>query len=92
MSFRTRSHLKHTRTSRDRSIVSSARRVTGHSSTAHGACGLTPQSGQWAITRWAVNDVPLGQRNRFLKYIQYLGVAFTPPDRNIIGSGMHEYV
>lgn len=87
----TRSHLNNTCTPRYRPIVSSARRVKGHSSTAYGARGTTPQSGQWAITRWAANDVSSGRRNRFLKYIKYVGIAFSPSGRNIIGSGTHRY-
>jgi hypothetical protein len=87
----TRSHLNNTRTPRYRPIFSSARRDTGHSSTAYGARGPATQSGKWAITLRAVSDFPPGRRKRDLKYSKYIGVALASPDRKITGSGTHGY-
>jgi len=82
-----RSHLKNTRTARYRPIFSSARRVTGHSSTAYGARDPTPQSEKWAITRWAAKDFPPGRRKHSLKYRKYIGVVFPHRIEKFLAAG-----
>ena len=42
-------------------------------------------------TKPAARDFPPGRHKCSLKYRKYIGVAFAPPDRKIIGSGTHGY-
>ncbi len=83
------SHLINTRMSRYRPVGLSARRNTGRSSRVYGGRVPTPQSGQRAITLWAVYDLPSGRHTRSLKYTVYDGVAPVPPEQKIMVGVTH---